>query len=81
LAPPLPTDHLCWTAPGLCAETGEWERFDHPDQLASYLGIAKREFEHRQRVTIAFVRSDSEPEGDGHFRSTSLAFPGSPAPG
>jgi transposase len=27
------------TAFGLCAEIGEWERFDHPDQLASYLGI------------------------------------------
>ena len=27
------------TALGLCAEIGEWERFDHPDQLASYLGI------------------------------------------
>ena len=27
------------TAVGLCAEIGEWERFDHPDQLASYLGI------------------------------------------
>ncbi len=24
---------------GLCAEIGEWERFDHPDQLSSYLGI------------------------------------------
>jgi transposase len=27
------------TALGLCSEIGEWERFDHPDQLASYLGI------------------------------------------
>lgn len=27
------------TALGLCAEIGAWERFDHPDQLASYLGI------------------------------------------
>ena len=27
------------TALGLCAEIGEWERFDHPDQLAAYLGI------------------------------------------
>ena len=27
------------SALGLCAEIGEWERFDHPDQLASYLGI------------------------------------------
>ena len=27
------------TAVGLCAEIGEWERFDHPDQLAAYLGI------------------------------------------
>jgi transposase len=27
------------SALGLCAEIGEWERFDHPDQLASYIGI------------------------------------------
>src|SRR5437764_9158545 len=27
------------TAVGLCAEIGEWERFDHPDQLSAYLGI------------------------------------------
>jgi transposase len=27
------------TALGLCSEIGEWGRFDHPDQLASYLGI------------------------------------------
>jgi len=27
------------SALGLCAEIGEWERFDHPDQLAAYVGI------------------------------------------
>jgi transposase len=27
------------TALGLCAEIGEWGRFDHPDQLSAYLGI------------------------------------------
>jgi transposase len=27
------------TTVGLCAEIGEWERFDHPDQLSAYLGI------------------------------------------
>lgn len=31
------------TALGLCAEIGEWERFDHPDQLASDLGIVPSE--------------------------------------
>ena len=31
------------SALGLCAEIGEWERFDHPDQLASYLGIVPSE--------------------------------------
>jgi transposase len=31
------------TALGLCSEVGEWERFDHPDQLASYLGIVPSE--------------------------------------
>jgi transposase len=28
---------------GLCAEIGEWERFDHPDQLSAYLGIVPSE--------------------------------------
>jgi transposase len=28
------------SALGLCAEIGEWDRFDHPDQLSSYLGIS-----------------------------------------
>jgi hypothetical protein len=27
------------SAVGLCSEIGEWERFDHPDQLSAYLGI------------------------------------------
>jgi transposase len=31
------------TALGLWAEIGEFERFDHPDQLASYLGIVPSE--------------------------------------
>jgi transposase len=31
------------TALGLCAEIGEFARFDHPDQLASYLGIVPSE--------------------------------------
>jgi transposase len=31
------------SALGLCAEIGEWERFDHPDQLAAYLGIVPSE--------------------------------------
>jgi transposase len=31
------------TAVGLCSEIGEWERFDHPDQLSAYLGIVPSE--------------------------------------
>ena len=31
------------TALGLCSEIGEWERFDHPDQLSAYLGIVPSE--------------------------------------
>src|ERR1700730_4149279 len=31
------------SALGLCAEIGEWDRFDHPDQLSSYLGIVPSE--------------------------------------
>jgi transposase len=31
------------SALGLCAEIGEWGQFDHPDQLASYLGIVPSE--------------------------------------
>jgi transposase len=31
------------TALGLCAEIGEFDRFDHPDQLAAYIGIVPSE--------------------------------------
>jgi Transposase and inactivated derivatives len=31
------------SALGLCAEIGEWERFDHPDRLSAYLGIVPSE--------------------------------------
>ena len=31
------------SALGLCSEIGEWERFDHPDQLSAYLGIVPSE--------------------------------------
>jgi transposase len=31
------------SALGLCSEIGEWDRFDHPDQLASYLGVVPSE--------------------------------------
>jgi transposase len=31
------------SALGLCAEIGEWDRFDHPDQLSCYLGIVPSE--------------------------------------
>ena len=31
------------SALGLCAEVGEWSRFDHPDQLSAYLGIVPSE--------------------------------------
>jgi hypothetical protein len=32
------------SALGLCAEIGEWGRFDHPDQLAAYVGIVPSEY-------------------------------------
>jgi transposase len=31
------------SAVGICAEVGQFERFDHPDRLASYLGIVPSE--------------------------------------
>ncbi|MGH2860031.1 MAG: IS110 family transposase, partial [Solirubrobacteraceae bacterium] len=31
------------SALGLCAEVGDWQRFDHPDQLSAYLGIVPSE--------------------------------------
>jgi transposase len=31
------------SALGLCAEIGDWDRFDHPDQLSAYLGIVPSE--------------------------------------
>lgn len=37
------------SALGLCSEVGEWDRFDHPDQLSSYLGIVPSEHTSGQR--------------------------------
>jgi transposase len=31
------------TALGLCAEIGDWRRFDHPDSLAAYVGLVPSE--------------------------------------
>jgi transposase len=31
------------SALGLCAEIGDWRRFEHPDQLAGYLGLVPSE--------------------------------------
>src|SRR5436190_4350403 len=43
------------TALGLCAEIGEWERFDHPDQLASYLGIVPSEHTSGQQRRLGSI--------------------------
>ena len=43
------------SALGLCAEIGEWDRFEHPDQLSAYLGIVPSENttgEHRRQGAI-----------------------------
>jgi len=43
------------SALGLCAEIGDWDRFDHPDQLSAYLGIVPCENttgEHRRQGAI-----------------------------
>ncbi len=38
------------SALGLCAEIGEWDRFDHPDQLSAYLGVVPSEHTTGARV-------------------------------
>jgi transposase len=43
------------TAVGLCAEIGHWERFDHPDQLASYLGIVPSEHTSGQQRRLGSI--------------------------
>jgi transposase len=63
------------TAVGLCAEIGEFERFDHPDQLASYLGIVPSEHTSAaQRRLGAITKAGSTParrllvEAADHYR-------------
>ena len=36
------------SALGVCSEIGEWERFDHPDQLSSYPGDRPLRAHHRR---------------------------------
>ena len=43
------------TALGLCAEIGEWERFDHPDQLAAYLGIVPCRAHNRRAAPLGSI--------------------------
>ena len=60
---------------GLCAEIGEWERFDHPDQLSAYLGIVPSEHTTgQQRRLGAITKAGSTHarrllvEGAYHYR-------------
>jgi transposase len=63
------------TALGLCSEIGEWERFEHPDQLSAYLGIVPSEHTTgRQRRLGAITKAGSTHarrllvEGAYHYR-------------
>ena len=53
------------TALGLCTEIGEWERFDHPDQLSAYLGIVPSE-----HTTGRQRRLGSDHQGRVHPRAS-----------
>ena len=53
------------SALGLCAEIGEWSRFDHPEQLSAYLGIVPSEHttsQQRRQGSITKVLSAAEFE-------------------
>jgi hypothetical protein len=63
------------TALGLCSEIGEWERFDHPDQLSAYLGIVPLRAHHR-RAASARVNH----QGRLHSRPTPVDRGGLPPP-
>jgi len=63
------------TALGLCAEIGEWGRFDHPDQLSAYLGIVPCEHTTgAQRRLGSITKAGSTParrllvEASYHYR-------------
>ena len=63
------------TALGLCAEIGEWERFDHPDQLSSYLGIVPSE-----HTTGSSAPARVDHQGRLHPRPTAAGRGGLPLP-
>ena len=70
------------TALGLCTEIGEWERFDHPDQLSAYLGIVPSEHTTgRQRRLGAITKAGSTHarrllvEGAYHYRRGAVVGP------
>jgi transposase len=63
------------SALGLCAEIGEWERFDHPDQLAAYLGIVPSEHTTGQQRRLGSITKAGSTharrllvEGAYHYR-------------
>ena len=63
------TDTL--TALGLCSEIGEWERFDHPDQLSSYLGMAPSEHTTGQQRRLGSISK----AGSTHARRLRVEAP------
>src|ERR1017187_7934495 len=50
------------SALGLCAEIGEWGRFDHPDQLASYLGIVPCEHTSGRQRRLGLITKAAKPD-------------------
>ena len=56
LEPRLAADDRRFSALGLCAEIGQFDRFEHPDQLACYLGIVPSENTSGERWMAMKVR-------------------------
>jgi transposase len=49
------------TALGLCAEIGDWRRFDHPDALAAYVGLVPSEHSAGQSRRLGKITGPAPP--------------------
>jgi hypothetical protein len=53
------------TALGLCAEIGDWRRFDHPDAIASYVGLVPSEHSSGQSRRLGKITKAGPPTPAG----------------
>jgi transposase len=69
------------TALGLCAEIGDWRRFDHPDSIASYVGLVPSENSSGQSQRLGKSTKAGPPTSAGCWSKPRCTYRLSPSAG